>query len=127
MRILQTSIFLATLLLFSVLFVDQSSAHGNHQHASNAAVDTLSMNAADKAEHSHASTKNATTDNSHHEGSGVCKLGCCAGICATCCVAIPEASSWQKTFNVWSIGQFWSHYETPDDALSLPDTPPPRV
>lgn len=127
MRILQTPIFLAILLLFSVLYVDQSFAHGNDHQASNEVFDTLPSHASTEAEHSHSTAKNETSDHSHHQGDAACKLGCCAGICAACCVAIPDASSKLRSFNVSSIGQIWRLYETPDDALSLPDTPPPRV
>lgn len=126
MVFLRTFLLLTVMMLASALLSGEASAHAGHQHDQ-----TISIIEAD-ASPSHHDTENDSANLSPvgHANTGkgmICHDGCCAGICAVCCIILSDAGPDKFVHFISRTSPPWQYYQTPDDTLTLPDTPPPRV
>ena len=126
MTLLKTIFAFSVLLFASAFMSEEAYAHAGHSHEP-----ATSIEQGEKSS-SHDQTDNHHTQLNADEKTGlgldpVCLHGCCVGVCAACCVVYAETNAEIADFFPPMNLLAWRHYQTPDDAISLPDTPPPRV
>ena len=121
------SIFVFAVLTFASAFLsEEASAHAGHSHEQVTSIDQ-----GDKfSSHNHTDENHAqhkADEKTNLDMGSLCLNGCCAGVCAACCMVSADTNARIADFLPPASLLAWRHYQTPDEAISLPDTPPPRV
>lgn len=117
---------LAAVVLASAFVSDEASAHAGHHHESAIAID-YAENIVQQDQKDADEVQHSIDEEANFDLYSVCLHGCCAGVCAACCVVSAEVNAQVADYYPPKNLMTWLHYQTPDEAISLPDTPPPRV